>query len=225
MDITSAATAATNASAAASTSGKASSALASNFDSFIKLLTTQLKNQDPTAPEDASEFTKQLVQFSSVEQQVATNTNLEKLISLYQSGQQSNAVSYIGKGVEAVGNATQLEGGVANMIYTLDKQAANASVTIKNAQGDVVFRGQGLTAAGRNQVSWDGMDISTGQKAPNGNYTYEVSATEGNGKVINATTYTTGRVNAVEMAGGSIALNVAGVTVPFDQVLRFTDNA
>jgi flagellar basal-body rod modification protein FlgD len=71
----------------ATTSTEASSAkLTQSYDSFLKLLTTQLQNQDPLSPMESSEFTNQLVQFSQVEQQISQNTKLDKLVSLQKPG-------------------------------------------------------------------------------------------------------------------------------------------
>src|ERR1051326_3471929 len=73
--------------------------LSSNFSTFLQLLTTQLKNQDPTAPMDSNQFTQQLVEFSQVEQQMGTNTTLKRLITQGQSQIGSYATSYLGKSV------------------------------------------------------------------------------------------------------------------------------
>ena len=75
----------------------AQKSLASNFDTFLTLLTTQLQHQDPLSPMDSTEFTQQLVQFSSVEQQISANKNLESLIALTKSRSSADAVSYLGK--------------------------------------------------------------------------------------------------------------------------------
>src|ERR1700686_3335504 len=71
--------------------------LAGNFDTFLKLLTTQLQNQDPLSPMDSNQFTQELVQFSQVEQQINTNTSLASLIALTKTQSSANAVSYLGK--------------------------------------------------------------------------------------------------------------------------------
>ena len=97
--------AAATASAANST---AASHLAGNFDEFLQLLTTQLKNQDPTSPLDPNQFTQELVQFSSVEQQIQTNTSLTTLISLQQNAQATAALGFIGHTVVINGSAAQL---------------------------------------------------------------------------------------------------------------------
>src|SRR3954470_17819141 len=96
MDVTSvtaASTSATSTSAAAS----AQKQLAGNFDTFLTLLTTQLKNQDPLSPMDSNQFTQQLVQFSQVEQQINANKNLESLVSMSKAQGATSAVGYLGK--------------------------------------------------------------------------------------------------------------------------------
>src|SRR5271154_7325263 len=76
------------------------SSLSSNFGDFLNLLMTQLQNQDPTSPMDANSFTSELVEFSSVEQQINTNTSLTQLIQLTQSGQVEQSASIVGHQVE-----------------------------------------------------------------------------------------------------------------------------
>src|SRR5262245_54521755 len=73
-----------------------------DFDSFLMLLTQQLKNQDPLKPMDATEFTTQLVQFTSVEQQIRQNQNMESMITLQHSTLVSSMVSYLGNTVDTV---------------------------------------------------------------------------------------------------------------------------
>src|SRR5260221_4755429 len=88
------------------TAAQSKTTLASNFDTFLTLLTTQLKNQDPLSPMDSSQFTQQLVQFSQVEQSINANQNLESLISLTKARARTDAVGYLGKTVTVTdGNA------------------------------------------------------------------------------------------------------------------------
>jgi len=84
----------TTATAAAGASATGRTRLAENFDTFLTLLTTQLKNQDPLSPMDSTQFTQQLVQMTGVEQQLLTNDLLEKLVTNTGSGV-STAVSLI----------------------------------------------------------------------------------------------------------------------------------
>ena len=93
--------------------------LAQNFDDFIMLLVAQLKNQDPLDPISTNEFTNQIVQFASVEQAIATNTNLERMIALQRSNQITSAVGYLGKRIEAEGDTTALADGIAEWNYSL----------------------------------------------------------------------------------------------------------
>src|SRR5579884_3630424 len=81
--------------------------LSSNFSTFLTLLTTQLKNQDPTSPMDSNQFTQQLVMYSQVEQQINTNDNLKTLISQGTTNASAMAATYLGKKVSVTnGNAS-----------------------------------------------------------------------------------------------------------------------
>mgnify|MGYP000415501120 CR=1 FL=1 len=102
--------------------------LAGDFDQFLTLLTTQLANQDPLSPMDTTEFTNQLVLFAGVEQQIASNENLEELISLSGGNQAVQAVSYIGKKAEANGNIFQLTENGAEIGYELASEAQPATI-------------------------------------------------------------------------------------------------
>src|SRR5437764_15279949 len=85
----------TNASAVASTVANPTT-LTGNFETFLQLLTTQLKNQNPLDPLDTNQFTQQLVQFAQVEQQMHMNSSLGTLISLQQANQATAALAFIG---------------------------------------------------------------------------------------------------------------------------------
>src|ERR1700712_2107863 len=77
--------------------------IASNFTTFLQLLTTQLKNQNPLDPLDTNQFTQQLVQFAQVEQQMKSNDQLTSLVSLEKSAQQTTALAYVGSTVAVDG--------------------------------------------------------------------------------------------------------------------------
>src|SRR5450432_1070196 len=100
-----ASTAATSPSTAQAAASAATPALAGNFNDFLKLLTTQLQHQDPTSPLDPNQFTQELVQFASVEQQINTNKSLGTMISLQQTQQAASALTFLGATV-AVSGAT-----------------------------------------------------------------------------------------------------------------------
>src|SRR6188768_883336 len=101
--------------------------IADNFDTFLSLLTTQLRNQNPLDPLDTNAFTQQLVQFSSVEQQLKTNDFLSALVQANVNSVQTNAVNYIGKAVTAEGTRSELVGGKAVWNFSL-KDAATLNL-------------------------------------------------------------------------------------------------
>jgi flagellar basal-body rod modification protein FlgD len=211
--------------AAGSSSAKSAASQTSldkTFNDFLLLLTTQLKNQDPLDPQDASEFTSQLAQMSGVQEQVNTNANLEKLISLVNGSQLSNVVSYIGRAVEASGNQSSLisngDAQGALFAYDLPKEAQTATITITNATGNVVYSGNAPLTSGRNEVVWDGSNSFTGQKMPNGVYKFNIIAKDSAGESIKATTYTTGIVTSVDTKDGKVSLALGGINVKLEDV-------
>jgi len=137
--------------------------IADNFDTFLSLLTAQLKNQNPLDPLDTNAFTQQLVQFSSVEQQLKTNDFLATLVQANTNAVQTNAVAYIGKTVAADGVRSELVNGKAVWNFSLE-DAANVTVTIKDKTGATVYSETGNLQAGAGQFNWDGK-TSTGSKA------------------------------------------------------------
>ena len=191
--------------------------LAEDFDTFLGILVTQLNNQDPLEPMKSQEFTNQLVQFSTVEQAIATNTKLDQMLQAQAGNRASQAVNYIGKEVAIDGNQAQLQDGEANFAYTLEGQAQTVAVEITNAEGQVVRTLQGDTAAGRHDVSWDGTTQS-GQQLPDGVYNIQVYAVDGDDKTVKATTETRGEVTGFEVRDQQIHFQVGGVEVPFDKV-------
>ena len=103
--------------------------IANNFQSFLTLLTTQLKNQNPLDPLDTNQFTQQLVSFSQVEQQLKMNDQLSTLVSLQQSAQSTTALAFVGSTVTVDGTSAQLKNGAATWTFTATKPAS-ADITI-----------------------------------------------------------------------------------------------
>ena len=192
--------------------------LADNFDNFLTLLTTQLRNQDPFDPVDSNEFVAQLVSFTGVEQAVKSNANLEALINLFKLSQSASAIDYLGTTVEAKGDTTMLADGTALYLYRLPETAATTSILITDGQGDAVFTGQGETAAGDHVFVWNGRDIE-GVAQPDGVYKINLSARAANDAIVPVTTTISGRVTGIETFDGQLALVVNGVTVPFENVV------
>src|SRR5579872_1895351 len=104
--------------------------LSSNFSTFFTLLTTQLKNQDPTSPMDSNTFTQQLVMYSQVEQQINTNDNLKTLISQGTTNAAAMAATYLGKKVSITNGNGSLTNGSATWTYSLDTSSATTQLAI-----------------------------------------------------------------------------------------------
>ena len=212
-------------SGATSTAAQGQASLNADYTDFLKLLTTQLQNQDPTAPMDSTQFTQQLVSLAGVEQSVNTNANLEKIVSLNQSNQVSQTASYIGKTVQADGSAAQLSNGRASFTYTLPSNAANTTVTISDSTGKVVFSGPGQTVAGQYSYNWNGLDANSNEVAP-GIYNIAVSGVDTDGKTITATTTTAGVVQAVTIDNNVPTLHLDnGTTATLDKVQGIAQGA
>lgn len=213
-----------------STSSAASTALAGDFNTFLTLLTTQLKNQDPTNPMDTNEFTQQLVQFSQVEQQIDMNKNLETMISLLQSQQSSANLDYVGKVVDVdSADASLTEGNSVYWSYELPSGTNTVQYNILDADGNVVRSVSASTAdldtdaAGRIQLAWDGLD-NDGNQAAAGTYTLEVTAKDSSGKSLDGVNvYTRGYVQGLETVDGQQYLLVSGQRVLPDDVVGVYD--
>ena len=201
--------------------------LASDFDTFLTLLTTQLKNQDPLNPMDTHEFTNQLVMFSGVEQQIKQNKNLESLIALQVIGEQASAMSYIGKYVSAEGGTTALQEGQANWAYVLPEGAVSNTLRVVDAEGNVVRTMEGEFKAGRHDFAWDGTD-DAGNQLSDGVYTLRVSALDRDGKAVSAAIGMTARVTGIakdpDGLGPVLSLG-EGLNMLLDKVITVKESA
>jgi len=173
-----------------------------DLNKFLNLLVTQLKNQDPLDPMDATEFTAQLVQFAGVEQQIFANANMEKLVALGETNQISSMVNFIGKTVEAEGRTMPLENSKATFSYTMPSGANKASYTITNASGLTVFKGDADTSVGKHTFTWDGISTSGGLQS-DGDYNVLVSGTDFQGNLLEITHTIQGRVKGAGILEGA----------------------
>jgi len=194
----------------------------SEFNTFLTLLTTELKNQDPSSPLDTNQFTSQLVQFSQLEQQLNTNTDLQSLITAQQQGAVGTAIGYIGKTVQATGGNFVLDGKDDDTLsYSLGSTAASATINILNASGQTVAQIPGGTTSGENSVSYDG--TSSGQPTLGaGQYSFTVTAVDSSGNAVPATVYTTGTVTGVDNTNGSVNLHIGTLIIPASSVTEVT---
>lgn len=211
------AAAASTATATNSVADKGLSQLAENFDNFLTILTTQLQYQDPLDPMDSTEFTQQLVQFTGVEQNVAQNKNLEKIVAMLSGDKFLGATGYIGKTIEAAGDTTQLQNGAASWTYDLAGDANSVVVKITNAAGQEILTAPYETEAGQHVLDWDGND-QNGLQVPDGQYTLSVEAKNFAGEAIGVTMNLSGQVTGVENTGDGEVLMIGGLKIPVSAV-------
>src|SRR6184192_2563147 len=131
--------------------------LAGNFQSFLTLLTTQLKNQNPLDPLDTNQFTQQLVEFAGVEQQLKTNDGLTSLISLQQTAQSTQALNFVGKTAVVSGDTAALSNSSASWELNVPSNS-NVTVNISNSSGQTVFTQtfSSVTAGNNQPFTWNG---------------------------------------------------------------------
>ncbi|MBR9980586.1 MAG: hypothetical protein KFF50_06135 [Desulfatitalea sp.] len=189
-------------------------------DDFLHLLVAQLKSQDPLNPMDGTEFTAQLAQFSSLEQLQNINGALGTLASSQAVLTNSQAVAYIGKNITAVGDSFQVQDGQSpELHFSLDHNAFGLYARIYDSHGNFIRQVEGgHTAAGDNRLTWDGYDY-LGGRAPDGDYYFEVSAIDEQGNSVQATTFASGLVTAVQFKNGQSYLQCGSREIPMGNVV------
>lgn len=195
---------------------KAQNKLANDMDMFLKMLTTQLKNQDPLSPLDSTEFTNQLVQFAAVEQQIDANAHLESLVKAQQSSQMASSVGYLGTAVEFESTSLPLQNGAAAFSYALNERADEVTVRIQDASGKTVRTIDGGSTAGRHDITWDGVD-DNGQQLTDGAYKAIITAKNGQ-KTSTVTPLVSGTVTGITSGDGKVILSLSGVEVSLDDI-------
>ena len=191
-------------------------------EDFLKLLMTQLQNQDPMEPMDNGEFMGQMAQFSTVQGVTEMGESIDGLVSIYQGQQMSANAGMIGKQALVNGNWAQLEGGKLAGAIDLTTAANDLRVDVKSETGELMASiGLGSKMAGTQEFSWDGIK-QDGTTAPEGNYYLSASAIrDGQATVPAMQVY--GTVNSVQMKGGEVTLNVSGQgNVSFNSVKRIS---
>jgi flagellar basal-body rod modification protein FlgD len=196
--------------------------LGTDFKTFLTLLTSQLKNQDPMAPLDTNQFTQQLVSFSQVEQAINANAKLANLVSLQSTNQTLSALPLVGHSIQYSDNQTALVNGKATFGYELPATAANTSIVINDANGRTVFQTSGQTAAGFHSFSWDGSGMD-GSTQPDGVYTFNVGAAAADKSTLTPTLSSFGTVSSVNVANGTASLDIGGVTEDLSKILALTN--
>jgi len=204
----------TNGSSVGDSINNSLASLANNSTTFLQLLTTQLKNQDPTSPLDTNQFTAQLTQMTGVEQQLLSNQLLQQLVTQSAGSDISGAVGLIGKDVTASGETATLTAGAATWQYTLGGQAKNVNVQITDANGNVVYTGTAPSGSGPQSFTWNGKNNDGKQLANGGSYTLSINASDSAGNAVDVSDTVKGTATAIEVVNGQTMVTIAGVQVP-----------
>ena len=179
-------------------------------DRFLKLLVTQLKNQDPLNPMDNAQITSQMAQISTVSGIDQLNKTLQSMAASFNSAQSLQATSMIGHNVLAPGNVIVLQDGSAVGGVELAGAADAVTVSIRDASGKLLHKVElGAQYAGLLSFQWDGT-TDGGANAVAGNYSFAVEATQG-GKKIDTTALAVGQVGSVTTGKNGVMLNVIGM--------------
>jgi flagellar basal-body rod modification protein FlgD len=201
------------ASVASQTGNAATSSLDGNFNDFLNMLMTQLQNQDPTSPMDTNTFTSELVQFSSVEQQIQTNSSLTSLIQLTQGSEVIQGSSMIGQKVTVQSTQIPLQNSQGTVNIT-SPAAEPVSVSISNSAGTDIFDTSVTTAAGNNTFTWNGTN-NTGQTVPDGLYTLVATGSNVGGGTSTLPFTVTGTATGVVSVNNTVNLQLGALSVPF----------
>lgn len=191
--------------------------LSGNFDTFLKLLTAQLKNQDPLKPTDSATFTQQLATYSGVEQSIKQNKNLETLIGEIKTSNLSAATNYIGQIATANTSSLTSSGSGGKWSYSLGTAAAATTLTITNDSGVAVRSVAGNTDSGNHSYAWDGKDAN-GNVLAAGSYTLSIKAKTASDTDIVTSTSITDKVTAVDNGPSGLTVLIGNTPVTTDQI-------
>ncbi|WOI32545.1 flagellar hook capping FlgD N-terminal domain-containing protein [Tritonibacter scottomollicae] len=193
----------TNSAGGAAGSQSATSALTSDFETFLRLMTTQAKYQDPLEPMDSSDYTAQLAQFSSVEQQVMTNETLTSMLSALSLSNMSQLTGWVGKEVRAQA-AAHFDGSTPVAIAPNPAAVADeVKMVIYDAEENEVGRIDLPVSA--EPYQWQG-DNGDGETLPEGSYTFVVESYSDDEVILSEVAEVYGRVEETQSVNGEVAL-------------------
>jgi flagellar basal-body rod modification protein FlgD len=192
--------------------------IASNFTTFLQLLTTQLQNQNPLDPLDTNQFTQQLVQFAQVEQQMKSNDQLSTLVSLEAAAQSTTALGLVGATVVVDGSTTQLTNGSATWNLSVSKPAT-ATVTIRDTSGQTAYTGTFNINPGSQPFIWDGKG-NNGVQWPDGAYTMTIAAVDANKQPVGVSTEVQATVDSIDLTQNPPLLSINGQNYTVDKIKK-----
>lgn len=214
MDISSV----TNSAPASSSPSSVSGAEGMGKEDFLKLLVTQLENQDPLNPMDNSEFVAQLAQFSTLEGITNLNTSMEDMVSATNSMERYSTSNLVGRLVKFDGSEFEYSGTPVSFGYKLDGDAASVKVSVYDKKGRFVnSMDMGASSKGEYMVNWDGTD-NAGAQAASGKYNFTITALDSTGNAVDASRFLAGQVSGVSLSEDDAGLLVLGNTITMDKV-------
>jgi flagellar basal-body rod modification protein FlgD len=190
--------------------------IASNFTTFLTLLTTQLKNQNPLDPLDTNQFTQQLVQFAQVEQQMKSNDQLSTLVAIDKAAQSTAALAYVGSTVVVDGSTASLSNGSASWTLNTSKPST-ATVTITDSTGQTAYSGTFSVNPGNQAFTWDGRG-NDGKQWPDGSYTLTATGMDANKQPVAISTQVEAVVDSVDLTQTPPLLSINGQNYTMDKI-------
>ena len=204
--------------------GKSGSATSTDFNMFLKLLTTQMQNQDPLSPMDTAQYTQQLVQFSQVEQSLQQTSTLKDILAQLSSGNVANAAGFIGKEASFDTNVSGLSASApAKWSWESSRDVTSLTAVVTDSRGVEVSRATLPAGGASGNYQWDGTK-SNGGKAPNGSYTLTLTASDASGTVPIGI-HSVGTVKEVQSGSGGVTLGVNGAQLPLSSLVGITTSA
>ena len=190
--------------------------IAQNYDQFLTLLTAQLKNQNPLDPLDTNQFTSQMVQFASVQQQMKQNDTLTTLVANTNAANAIGTLNFVGKTVTAAGKTTSLSKGSATWVINA-QSAGSAKITVSDKNGNTVYTTTKALSAGTQNFNWDGSG-PFGITEPDGAYTITVNLRAVDGSAIPISTEISGKVDGVDLSQSPPSLTMGPVNISLDTI-------
>lgn len=190
-----------------------------DFNMFLKLLTTQMQNQDPLDPMDTSQYTQQLVQYSQVEQSMQQTGLLRDLLGRMSASDMSQAADLIGREAEFDSSIAGLGSAPASWSWSLPRDAAALTGDIVDSSGKTVATVTLDPAANGGRYSWDGR-LAGGGQATEGAYQLKLKATDAAGNSVPVTVRAVGTVQEVVQSAGELWLKIGGASLPMSDLVR-----
>ena len=207
--------------AASASAQPAAAGPSADFNLFLKLLTTQMQNQDPLNPMDSTQYTQQLAQYSQVEQSTQQTSLLRDILSRLSTSDMAQASTFIGRQAAFDTNVAGLGSKSAEWSYQLPHSAATITATIKDSTGRVMMTKELDPSRSTGSFAWDG-SLVTGGVAPHGAYSLSLEAKDVSGNSIPATVQSIGVVDSVTSSSGDVLLGVNGAQISLSKLISLT---